>query len=445
MAADNFFALIGLLHFPSLIIGIGLTVLSMLSLLLVVTNRLQRENMLLALQLQQSSEDAYFFEQETKKLRQEQEQLRQQKEEVERDNIGLEAFLHETRAIAGERQQFLIQSKQQLENEFYNLSRKVMAEQGRVLQEQHAGGLDHLLSPVWHQLDTFRQKVEDMYERESRDRLSLLHQVEHLKELNEQLSQEAVELTQLTKSLQGTNKLQGQWGEMVLERLLEESGLRPGTEFATQVALRDEQGRLKKPDVIVYLPEKRAVIIDAKMSLNSYLAAGQTDNKQEQEQHLRNHIKSIQQHVNGLSKKQYQQLPELTTLDFVLLFIPVEGAFQAAVSNKPALLTQSLRRRVMIASPSTLLAILRTIHHIWRMDEQNRNSMVIAQEAGKLYDKFVGFVEAFDEVGNRLHQAQKSWQVAEKRLSTGKGNLIDRAEALRELGVQPSKDLKKNG
>ncbi|MCI5191087.1 MAG: DNA recombination protein RmuC, partial [Candidatus Electrothrix sp. AS4_5] len=383
--------------------------------------------------------------QETKKLRQEQEQLRQQKEEVERDNIGLEAFLHETRAIAGERQQFLIQSKQQLENEFYNLSRKVMAEQGRVLQEQHAGGLDHLLSPVWHQLDTFRQKVEDMYERESRDRLSLLHQVEHLKELNEQLSQEAVELTQLTKSLQGTNKLQGQWGEMVLERLLEESGLRPGTEFATQVALRDEQGRLKKPDVIVYLPEKRAVIIDAKMSLNSYLAAGQTDNKEEQEQHLHNHIKSIQQHVNSLSKKQYQQLPELTTLDFVLLFIPVEGAFQAAVSNKPALLTQSLRRRVMIASPSTLLAILRTIHHIWRMDEQNRNSMVIAQEAGKLYDKFVGFVEAFDEVGNRLHQAQKSWQVAEKRLSTGKGNLIDRAEALRELGVQPSKDLKKNG
>lgn len=442
MAADNFFALIRLLDFPSLIIGMGLTVLSMMSLLLMITNRLQRENMLLSLQLEQTSEDAYFFEQEVKKLRQEQEQLRQQKEEVERDNIGLEAFLHETRAIAGERQHFLIQSRQQLENEFYNLSRKVMAEQGRVLQEQHAGGLEHLLSPVRHQLDAFRQKVEDIYERESRDRLALMHQVEHLKQLNERLSQEAVELT---RALQGTNKLQGQWGEMVLERLLEESGLRPGTEFATQVSLRDEQGRLKQPDVIVYLPEKRAVIIDAKMSLNSYLAAGQTDNKQEQEQHLRNHIKSIQQHVNGLSKKQYQQLPELTTLDFVLLFIPVEGAFQAAVSSKPELLTQSLRRRVMIASPSTLLAILRTIHHIWRMDEQNRNSMVIAQEAGKLYDKFVGFMEAFDEVGNRLNQAQKSWQVAEKRLSTGKGNLIDRAEALRELGVQPSKDLKKNG
>ncbi|MCI5157932.1 MAG: DNA recombination protein RmuC, partial [Candidatus Electrothrix sp. AUS1_2] len=304
----------------------------------------------------------------------------------------------------------------------------------------HAGGLEHLLSPVRNQLDAFRQKVEDVYERESRDRLSLSKEVEHLRQLNERLSQEAVELT---RALQGTNKLQGQWGEMVLERLLEESGLRPGTEFATQVSLRDEQGRLKQPDVVVYLPEQRAVIIDAKMSLNSYVAAGRADDEQEREQHLSNHINSIQQHVNGLSKKEYHQLPELTTLDFVLLFIPVEGAFQAAVSRKPELLTQSLRRRVMIASPSTLLAILRTIHHIWRMDEQNRNSLVIAQEAGKLYDKFVGFTEAFSEVGMRLDQARQSWRLAEKRLSTGKGNLIDRAEALRQLGVQPSKDLTK--
>jgi DNA recombination protein RmuC len=437
---DNFLSLIGQLHFPSLIIGIGLTALTMLSLLLLVWNRLQRENLLLSLQLEQTSEEARRCAEEAEELRKDRETLRQQKEEAERDNIGLEAFLHETRAIAGERQQFLAQSKQQLEEDFYNLSRKVMAEQGRVLQEQHAGGLEHLLSPVCNQLDAFRQKVEDVYERESRDRLSLSKEVEHLRQLNERLSQEAVELT---RALQGTNKLQGQWGEMVLERLLEESGLRPGTEFATQVSLRDEQGRLKQPDVVVYLPEQRAVIIDAKMSLNSYVEAGRTDDEQEREQHLNNHINSIQQHVNGLSKKQYQQLPELTTLDFVLLFIPVEGAFQAAVSRKPELLTLALRQRVMIASPSTLLAILRTIHHIWRMDEQNRNSQIIAQEAGKLYDKFVGFTEAFSEVGNRLDQARQSWQLAEKRLSTGKGNLIDRAEALRQLGVQPSKDLAK--
>jgi DNA recombination protein RmuC len=440
LAADNLVTLIARLHFPSLIIGIGLAVLSLLSLLLIITNRFRRENLLLSLRLEQTAENARRFEQQAEELRRERDSLRQQKEEAERDNIGLEAFLHETRAIAGERQQFLAQSKQQLAEDFYNLSRKVMAEQGRVLQEQHAGGLEHLLSPVRNQLDAFRQKVEDVYDRESRDRLSLVKEVEHLRQLNERLSREAVDLT---RALQGTNKLQGQWGEMVLERLLEESGLRPGREFAAQVSLRDEQGRLKQPDVIVYLPEKRAVIIDAKMSLNSYVEASRTDDDKEREQHLNNHINSIRQHVNGLSKKQYQQLPELTTLDFVLLFIPVEGAFQAAVSRKPELLTQSLRRRVMLASPSTLLAILRTIHHIWRMDEQNRNSQIIAQEAGKLYDKFVGFTEAFNEAGHRLDQARQSWQLAEKRLSTGKGNLIDRAEALRQLGVQPSKDLAK--
>lgn len=440
MAVDNFFDLIAQLNLPSLLIGIGLTALSMLSLFLMIYNRLQRKNLLLSLYLEQAEQEARRFQQDAEELRRERDSLRQQKEEAELDNIGLEAFLHETRAIAGERQQFLAQSKQQLEEDFSHLSRKVMAEQGRVLQEQHVEGLEMLLSPVQNQLDAFRKKVEDVYDRESRDRLALIKEVEHLKQLNERISREAVDLT---RALQGTNKLQGQWGEMVLERLLEESGLRPGSEFATQVSLRDEQGRLKQPDVIVYLPENRAVIIDAKMSLNSYVEASHTDDEKEQEQHLTNHINSIQQHVNGLSKKQYQQLPELTTLDFVLLFIPVEGAFQAAVSRKPELLTQSLRRRVMLASPSTLLAILRTIHHIWRLDEQNRNSQIIAQEAGKLYDKFVGFTEAFSEVGNRLDQARQSWQLAEKRLSTGKGNLIDRAEALRQLGVQPSKDLSK--
>ena len=149
----------------------------------------------------------------------------------------------------------------------------------------------------------------------------------------------------------------------------------------------------------------------------------------------------MQKHISGLSSKQYQQLPGLTTLDFVLLFIPVEGAFQAAVSGKPDLLTQAMRRRVVIAGPSTLLAILRTIHHMWRLDEQGRNGLVIAKEAGNLYDKFVGFVEAFSEVGTRLDQAKQSWQVAEKRLATGKGNLISRAAALKKLGVQPGKEL----
>ncbi|MCI5222989.1 MAG: DNA recombination protein RmuC [Candidatus Electrothrix sp. AR4] len=438
MAADNFLYLISWLHMPSMLAGICLTAVSMLSFLLIIYNRAQRNCLQLSMRLEQACQTAQRFEEESEQLRSERNALRQQKEELERDNIGLEAFLHETRALAGERQQFLAQSKKQIEEDLHNLSRKVMAEQGKVLREQHAGGLENLLLPVQTQLDSFRKKVEDAYEQESRDRVSLIKEIEQLKNLNEQISREAVDLT---KALQGTNKLQGQWGEMVLERLLEDSGLRPGREFAAQVSLRDEKGRRKQPDVIVFLPEDRAVVIDAKMSLNSYVEAGRTNNKKEQEQHLKSHIASIEKHVNGLSNKQYQLLPDLTTLDFVLLFIPVEGAFQAAVSKKPELLSQSLRRRVIIASPSTLLAILRTIHHLWRIDEQNRNGQLIATEAAKLYDKFVGFVEAFSEVGNRLEQARQSWRLAEKRLSTGKGNLIDRAESLKKLGVQPAKEL----
>ncbi|XOF33616.1 MAG: DNA recombination protein RmuC [Candidatus Electrothrix sp. YB6] len=440
MPADTLANLIGQLHIPSLLIGFFLSAVGMVSLLLWLANRGQRTSLQLSLRLEQAEQATRQTAQEVDRLRSERDTLRQQKGELERDNIGLEAFLHETRAIAGERQQFLTKSREQMEEDFQNLSRRVLAEQGRVLQEQHAGGLENLLLPVREQLHAFRSKVEDVYERESRDRLSLVKEIEHLKQLNDRISREAVDLT---RALQGTNKLQGQWGEMVLERLLEESGLRPGSEFVAQASLRDDQGRLKQPDVIVFLPENRAVVIDAKMSLNSYVEAGRTEDAKEQEQHLRRHIASIQQHVNGLSKKEYQYLPDLTSLDFVLLFIPVEGAFQAAVSRQPDLLTRSLRRRVILASPSTLLAVLRTIHHLWRMDEQNRNGLLIAKEAGKLYDKFVGFVEAFTEVGKRLDQAQQSWQVAEKRLCTGKGNLIDRAEALKMFGVQPSKDLPK--
>jgi DNA recombination protein RmuC len=426
------------IHGLSLLLGfcIGAAVIG--GILLVAYNRVQRSHLLLSLRMEQAGKNNRCLEDEAEQLRRERNNLREQNHRLERNTIGLEASLRETRTIARERQQLFEQTSQQMENDFSNLSRKVLAEQGRVLRNQHADGLETLLLPVRDQLDGFKKKVEDVYDRESRDRVSLIKEIEHLKNLNERISRDAVNLTQ---ALQGANKLQGQWGEMVLERLLEESGLRPDREFETQVSIRDEQGKLKQPDVIIHLPGKRDVIIDAKVSLNSYLEACRTGDAEKQELHLKSHLASLQKHISGLSSKQYQQLPGLTTLDFVLLFIPVEGAFQAAVSGKPDLLTQAMRRRVVIAGPSTLLAILRTIHHMWRLDEQGRNGLVIAKEAGNLYDKFVGFVEAFTEVGTRLTQAKQSWQVAEKRLATGKGNLISRAASLKKLGVQPGKDL----
>jgi len=435
---DEFNALIGQLHGPSLLLGLFLSATCMGIFLLAIYNRAQRSRLLLSLRMEQAAKNNRRLQDEVDRLSREHNDLRKHNQRLDHENVSLEAGLRETRTIARERQQLFEQTRQQMEEDFQNLARKVLAEQGRVLREQHAGGLESLLLPVRDQLNGFKKRVEDVYDRESRDRLSLVKEIEHLKALNERISRDAIDLTQ---ALQGTNKLQGQWGEMVLERLLEESGLQANREFETQVSIRDDQGRLKQPDVIIHLPGKRDVIIDAKVSLNNYLEACRSNSPEEQEPHLKDHLTSLQKHIKGLSGKKYQQLPGLTTPDFVLLFIPIEGAFQAAVSKKPDLLTQAMRRRVVITGPSTLLAILRTIHHMWRLDEQNRNGLAIAKEAGNLYDKFVGFVEAFTEVGTRLDQAKQSWQMAEKRLATGHGNLISRAESLKKLGVQPGKQL----
>lgn len=435
---DEFNALMGQLHGPSLIVGFSISAALMGIILLAVSNRLQRSRLLLSLRMEQAIKNNRRLEDEVRRLAEERVALHSNNHRLERENINLEAGLRESKTIAGERQQLFEQTRQQMEEDFQNLARKVLAEQGRILREQHAGGLEGLLLPVRDQLEGFKKRVEDVYDRESRDRVSLFKEIEHLKALNERISRDAVDLT---RALQGKNKLQGQWGEMILERLLEESGLEQGREFDTQVSIRDDQGRLKQPDVIIHLPGKRDVIIDAKVSLNSYVKACRSTESADRKQYLQDHLASLEKHIKGLSGKKYQQLPGLTTPDFVLLFIPVEGAFQAAINARPDLLSGAMRRRVILSGPSTLLAILRTIHHMWRLDEQNRNGLAIAKEAGNLYDKFVGFVEAFSEVGTRLDQAKKSWQLAETRLATGNGNLINRAQALKKLGVQPGKEL----
>lgn len=437
-SAGELNTLIGQVHGLSLLLGAALGLTTMGIVLLILHNRSQRSRLLLSLRLEQMAKNNRRLDEEAIQQQRLGDRLQEQHRQLERSNIELKASLRETTALARDRQHLFEQTRAQMEEDFQHLARKVLTEQGRILREQQTDGLQGVLHPVRDQLEGFRKKVADVYDRESRDRVALSKEIEHLKTLNERISRDALNLT---RALQGKNKLQGQWGEMVLEKLLEESGLRPGQEFETQVSIRDTTGRLKQPDVIVHLPGKRDIIIDAKVSLNSYLQACRTGDSEQEAVYLRAHLESLNKHVSGLSGKQYQQLPGLTTPDFVLLFIPVEGAFQAAVSAKPDLLTQAMRRRVVLASPSTLLAILRTIHHMWRLDEQNRNALVIAKEAGNLYDKFVGFVEAFNEVGTRLNQATQSWQTAEKRLSTGRGNLITRADMLKKLGVQSAREL----
>lgn len=405
---------------------------------LLLTMRLQRRHILLTLRLEQMTRNQRRLEDENNRLRDRRQALEDQCRRLASRNAGLEEAVALARQQAREQQEFFQRSRQQLEQDFRMLAQEVLGEKSARLAAEHEAGLRGLLEPVREQLRDFRKKVEDVYDRESRDRVAVVREIEHLKRLNERISADAV---RLTEALRGSSKVQGQWGEMLLEKLLEDSGLRRGSEFDTQVAMKSGDGRRRQPDVIVHLPGRREIIIDAKVSLTAYVQAHETGDRRRQERLLDRHVESVKKHVSGLSAKRYQDLLDLGNLDFVLLFIPVEGAFQAAVSRQPDLLREAMRRKVILCSPSSLLAILRTIHHLWRLDEQNRNSLAIAKQAGNLYDKFVGFAEAFEEIGMRLEQTRQSWQTARKRLATGQGNLISRAQTLRELGVQPGRDL----
>jgi len=420
------------------VLGMAAGVVIALFFHLLASNRSQRRQLVLSLRLERLQEESRRLTQEIERLRLERNQMARECRQLDTDNASLQTGYTAMQRQVEERDLLLAETRRQIEQDFQLLAGKIITEKGELLNQQHESALTLLLRPFRDQVQEFKRKVEDVYDRDTRDRTALIKEIEHLKQLNQQVSLDA---NNLAEALRGNNKLQGQWGEMVLTKLLEASGLRNGQEFAVQVSLKTGEGSTFQPDVLVYLPEKRAVIIDAKVSLKAFLAAHNASDPDLKQQHLKQHLDSIRKHTAALAAKQYHQLMGAGSLDFVLLFIPMEGAFQLAVEHDPEILTQAMHRKVILASPSTLLAILKTIHHLWRMDEQNRNSLIIAKQAGSLYDKFVGFVEAFEEIGSRLNQSQQAWHTAKNRLSSGQGNLIARAETLKNLGVQSSKEL----
>jgi DNA recombination protein RmuC len=419
---------------------LGLTVATVVAVILFLLARSssQQRQLSLALRVERLQEESGEDEAEIQRLRLERNELARECRELDTDNASLQTSYNAMRQQVEERELLLTEARKQIEQDFQFLAGKIISEKGELLNKQHESSLTLLLRPFHDQLLDFKKKVEDVYDRDSRDRVTMIKEIEHLKQLNQQVSTDAANLAE---ALRGSNKLQGQWGEMVLTKLLEASGLRNGQEFAVQVSLKTDEGSTYQPDVLVYLPENRTVVIDAKVSLKAFTDAHAALDEPQKQQHLTQHLQSIKKHISMLAAKKYHQLTDSGSLDFVLLFIPIEGAFQVAVTQDPEILTSALHRKVILASPSTLLAILKTIHHLWRIDEQNRNSLLIAKQAGNLYDKFVGFTEAFEEVGLRLNQTQQSWHTAKNRLSSGQGNLIAKAEALKHLGVQTSKNL----
>lgn len=350
----------------------------------------------------------------------------------------LTATLEAEQTKSAEKIALLNETKEQLKIQFENLANQIFEEKGQKFAQQNQANLGMLLNPLGEKIKAFQDQVAQTYDKESKERLTLKNEVERLAKLNVQISTDAINLTQ---ALKGSNKAQGIWGEMVLERILETSGLTKGREYDVQESFSGEQGNSRRPDVVVNLPEGKHLVIDSKVSLLAYerYCSAETDDDKAAAQ--REHLNSVRAHVRGLSDKNYQNLYGLNSLDFVLLFFPIEPAFMLASTADSSLFDDAFSKNVLLVSPSTLLATMRTIASIWRYEQQSQNAQAIASQCAKLYDKFVGFVEDLEDVGKRLEQAQKSYTDAHGKLTSGRGNLIRQAEIIRALGVKPNKQL----
>ena len=329
-------------------------------------------------------------------------------------------------------------AREELSSQFKNLANDILEETSKSFSEQNQQSLGQLLEPLKTRLQEFQGKVEQVYVQEGKDRSALAEQVRQLMELNRTVSQEA---NNLTRALKGSNKTQGNWGELILERVLETAGLRKGEEFDVQESHTTGDGKRLQPDVVLHLPEDRHLVIDAKATLVAYEDYANAEDDKHREAALKRHLDAVRAHIKGLSEKNYQDLYGLKSLDFVLMFIPIEPAFMLAVTHDRELFMDAWNKNVLLVSPSTLLFVVRTVASLWRQEAQNRNAQDIAKRGAELYDKLAGFVEDMESLGNRLGQAQKDYDGAISKLSTGRGNLIRQAEMLKKLGVKPNKAL----
>lgn len=329
-----------------------------------------------------------------------------------------------------------LQSK--MSEQFENLANRIFDDKQSKFQAASREALDNSMQPLRRDLTEFRQRVEQVYKNENDQRGALVGQITELRTQTDKIANDAAKLAE---ALRGDNKAQGNWGELVLERLLEDSGLSEGREYTTQASSRDSDGRLRYPDVVIHLPEGREVIIDSKVTLTDYERYYNASDELERERYLKQHLQALRSHVRGLSFKEYESLPGVNSLDFVLIFVPVEAAFILAIDHDSDLIRDAYQRNIIIVSPSTLMVTLRTIKNLWRYADQNLNALEIADKAGALYDQFVLYVEALEDIGKHLDKSVEVYTTAHKRLTAGKGNLVRRAEQIKALGAKAKKSL----
>lgn len=372
-------------------------------------------------------------------------EIKQQLRIAEQESSDLRSQQAELAArLESERKSFNAQlallkdAKQALSQEFENIANKIFDNKQQQFSVNSKSLLDSTLDPLKLQLGEFRRKVEDVYEKESAERNRLAGQVLELQKQAQKIGEDAVNLAQ---ALKGNNKSQGNWGEVVLERLLEQSGLQKGREYDTQQSFASDDGGRRMPDVIVHLPEGKDLVIDAKVSLIDYEKYCSSSDETERRQYLNQHVASLRSHIKNLSIKDYEKLDGIKALDFVFIFIPIEAAFMLALQHEPNLYREAYDRHIILVSPTTLLATLRTVDNIWRYEKQNKNAERIAKEAGALHDQFVLLLDALDSVNSYLGKTQEAYNLARSRLQTGRGNLVKRVNDIRRLGAKTKKRI----
>jgi len=410
--------------------------------------QLQQENVRLTEQLA----TLYPLQGEFKQQSQQLEKLHQQLDEAKQDYRALNDQLNQAqselasvnsrldaeRKSADEKMALLQSAKETLTQEFKVLSNEILEQKQQQMGLQSKEAINGLVQPMQATLEQFKARIEHVHKEDLEGRASLTEQLKALRELNQTMS---VGAKNLTKALKGDQKLQGNWGELILHKLLESSGLREGIEFESEKSFTHADGKRLRPDVIINLPDNKQVIIDSKVSLLNYEAALNAENEVEKNRQVKAYIQSLSKHIQALSNKRYDHIEGLNAPDFVLMFIPIEGAYMMAIEDQSAIFEQAFDKRVAVVTPTTLFTTLKTIEQLWRYERQSEHTVKLIKRAAEVHDKFVGFVETFERVGKQLNSAQNSYQQAFKQMSSGNGNLVRQAERLKDLAGKTKKEL----
>ncbi|AQQ70147.1 DNA recombination protein RmuC [Limihaloglobus sulfuriphilus] len=362
--------------------------------------------------------------------------LSDEKAELLSQITGLKTTLEQERKAASEKQKNLEDIKKEFTAEFKILAGSIMEDNSKKFTEQNKTGIDAILKPLSEKIKEFEKRINETHDTNLKDRGKLINELQNLQKLNKQLTEDA---ENLTTALKGKAKVQGNWGEMILERIFEAAGLESPREYERQFSTTNQDGKRYQPDFIVHLPQNRDVIIDSKVSLKAYEQYCSAESDAQQEKALKEHINSVKRHIKELADKDYSNLQGIKNLDDLLMFIPIESACSLAVQNAPEIIDMAISSNILIATPTNLMASLRVIKNLWRQDKQNRNAIEIADEAGKLHDKFVAFYNDMEKLGSNLSTAEKSYNAAINKLKTGRGNIVARTVKLKELGAKTSK------